>query len=235
MANNVFQVKRTSVSGRTPNTTNSGNTQYINAGELALNMTDQIVYTSDGNTLITVGSNTVNQRVTGNLTVNAIIANGSLGNPGYVLTTNGSTVHWASAGDVSSTNTDAQYTWTNTQTFTNTITFNGNVVVNTNLTVNTIIANGSVGSNGNILISNGTSVYWGNGGFSNGQSISVNNFVITGSFTANGTTGATNQILASNGSAVYWSNNFIVTYFDYGSIIDAPINILAPIDYGGLV
>ena len=72
MANNVFQVKRTSVAGRTPNTTSfyATNSQYIAAGELALNMTDQILYTSDGTNLISVGANIANQRITNSLTLN---------------------------------------------------------------------------------------------------------------------------------------------------------------------
>ena len=43
MANNKLQIKRTTVSGRTPNTTNSGNSQYISTGELALNLADATV------------------------------------------------------------------------------------------------------------------------------------------------------------------------------------------------
>lgn len=75
-------------------------------------------------------------------------------------------------------------------------------------------ANGGLGTDGQTLTSNGSSVYWATGaggGFSNGQSISVNNFVITGSFTANSSTGTNGQILVSNGSAVYWANNNINT------------------------
>ena len=100
MANNVFQVKRTTVSGRTPNTTGSyaTNTQYIAAGEFALNMTDGILYSSNGSTVITVGANLVNQNITGNLTVKAIIANSSLGTAGQVLTTNSTGVYWSSVG-----------------------------------------------------------------------------------------------------------------------------------------
>ena len=96
MANNVFQVKRTTVSGRTPNTTGSyvTNTQYIAAGEFALNMADGILYSSNGSSVITVGSNLVNQRITGNLTVKAIIANSSLGLAGQVLFTNSTGVYW---------------------------------------------------------------------------------------------------------------------------------------------
>lgn len=75
MANNKIQVKRTSVSGRTANVTSSGNSQFIDAGEFALNMTDGILYTSNGSTLITVGSNLVNQNITGTLEVNSISSN----------------------------------------------------------------------------------------------------------------------------------------------------------------
>jgi hypothetical protein len=103
MANNIVQVKRTSVAGRTPNTTNSGNSQYINAGELALNMPDSILYTSNGTALITVGANVVNQNITGNLTVKAIIANSTLGTAGQVLTTNSTGVYWSTVSSGSGT------------------------------------------------------------------------------------------------------------------------------------
>lgn len=95
MANNRIQIKRTSIAGRTANVTNSGNSQYIAAGELALNMPDGILYTSNGSALITVGANQVNQNINGNLTVKAIIANGSIGTAGQTLTSNGSSVYWA--------------------------------------------------------------------------------------------------------------------------------------------
>lgn len=54
---NKFQVKRTTVSGRTPNTTNAANTQYIDAGELALNLTDKKMFSSNGSALFEVGAN----------------------------------------------------------------------------------------------------------------------------------------------------------------------------------
>lgn len=98
MADNRIQIKRTAVAGRTANTTDSGNSQYITAGEFALNMPDGILYTSNGSALITVGSNLVNQNITGNLTVKAIIANGSIGTAGQVLTTNTTGVYWSSVG-----------------------------------------------------------------------------------------------------------------------------------------
>jgi hypothetical protein len=70
LANNKIQVKRTNVSSRTANVSNPANAQYIDAGELALNMADGILYTSNGSSLITVGANQVNQRITNSLTIN---------------------------------------------------------------------------------------------------------------------------------------------------------------------
>ncbi len=102
-------------------------------------------------------------------------------------------------------NTAAQFTWTNTHTFAALVL--GNTTVNTAYGVSTITINGVFGTNGQILSSNGTSIYWANasGGFTNGQSISVNNFVINGSFTSNGTSGNTGQYLTSNGTSTYWA------------------------------
>lgn len=72
-----------------------------------------------------------------------------------------------------------------------------------------IIANGTSGSAGQVLTTNGTSAYWSTlsaGGFTNGQSISVNNFVVTGAFSANNANGVAGQILFSNGTGVYWAD-----------------------------
>ena len=96
MANNKIYVKRTSTSGRTPNTTNSGNSQYINAGELALNLTDGILYSSNGSSLIEVGANNTNVNVSGTLTTYALKAGGSIGSAGQILVSNGSSINWES-------------------------------------------------------------------------------------------------------------------------------------------
>ena len=103
MANNKIQVKRTSTAGRTPNTTNAGNSQYIAAGELALNMTDKTFFTSDGTNLIYVGANTVDQNISNTLTVKAISANGSNGSAGQVLTTNSTGTYWSTVSSGSGT------------------------------------------------------------------------------------------------------------------------------------
>lgn len=169
MANNIVQVKRTSVSGRTPNTTGSyaTNSQYISAGELALNMSDGILYSSNGSAVITIGANNRNVNVSGNLTINAIIANGSIGSSGQVLTTNGSSTYWASISSNATVNTAAQYNWTNTHTF------------NANVTLNGIIANGSVGTADQTLFSNGSTTFWANNNATIGYTIDGGGSVIT--------------------------------------------------------
>jgi hypothetical protein len=155
MANNLIQIKRTSVPGRAANTST-----LTNPGELALNMADGILYSTNGSVVFEIGANNTNAEVTGNLTVNVIIANGSSGTPGQVLTTNSSGVYWST-------------------------------------------------------VTSG-------GGFSNGQSISVNDFEVTGSFTASGNTGNPGQVLTSSGSGVYW--NDVLGAFpvgDYGDLSGA--------------
>ena len=153
MANNRIQVKRTSTTGRTANVTNSGNTQYIAAGELALNMTDGILYSSNGSALIEIGANNTNVNISNTLTIKSVSANGSNGTTGQLLTSNGTTTYWSSPG-AASVNVAAQYTWTNTQTFTNTITFTSQVntatlLVSTNTstfgTAAYVVSNGNVG------------------------------------------------------------------------------------------
>ena len=91
-----------------------------------------------------------------------------------------------------------------------TINLNANLVISSTseLVFNSnagIHANGSFGTAGQTLTSNGSAVYWSTSGFSNGQSISVNNFTVTGTFTSNGTAGNTGQYLTSNGTATYWA------------------------------
>ena len=163
MANNKIQVKRTNVAGRTANVTNSGNTQFIDAGEFALNMADGILYTSNGSALITVGANQVNQRITNSLTFD---------NDRNLLfrTVNTS----ASVGFRQQNDDNFVFYSTNTaygqravwSIFANSITsafsisvptvFNANI----NLGQVALIANNNSGSAGQVLTTNGTSTYW---------------------------------------------------------------------------
>ena len=146
MANNKIQVKRTTVSGRQPNTTGSyaTNSQYIAAGEFALNMADGILFTSNGSSVIPVGANNVNINVTGNATIKAVIANGSIGTANQILTSNGSTVYWAdpaAGGSANSTGGSGAIQYYNGTTFgsSSNLLFSGTTVTVGNTSVNTTV------------------------------------------------------------------------------------------------
>lgn len=176
-----FQIKRTSVSGRTPNTADPANTSYISAGELALNLTDKKLYSSNGTVAFEVGANLTDINISnlatfGNSSVNTtinsssivvtkIVANGSQGSTGDVLFSDGTAAYWSPSGALT-TNVYATFVWANDHTFSQLVTF-GNSTVNTlinstAIAVVKIIANNVLGSNGQILYSNGSSVYWAN-------------------------------------------------------------------------
>lgn len=166
MANNVFQVKRTSTTGRTPNTTGSyaTNSQYIAAGEFALNMVDGVLYTSNGSALITVGANLVNQRITNSISIDnnkslrfqTVNASAYVGirqqsDDNFVLyTTNtayGERAVWSIFGNSVTSNIS----------FSVPAHFNANIGIATGAA---LYANGGPGSAGQVLTSNGAAVYW---------------------------------------------------------------------------
>jgi hypothetical protein len=144
-----------------------------------------------------------------NASLSSVVANGSIGSNGQLLTSNGTGVYWSSPG-AASVNVAAQYTWTNTQTFSNTITFNGSILGSTinaasytvgtafianstQLTINAVAvsANGTTGTSGQVLTSNGTGAYWSNtsGNLPVIQSYTgdgtTNTFTVTGGYIAN--------------------------------------------------
>jgi hypothetical protein len=104
-----IQIKRSSVTGVTPGVGD------ISPGELAMNTTDKKLFSSNGSLVFELGSNLTNLTVSANLTVNAIIANGSIGVSGQVLSSNGSGVYWANTATgggggatLTANNTDSQ-------------------------------------------------------------------------------------------------------------------------------
>lgn len=113
MANTVIQVKRTSVASR------RANTSTITTGELGLNITDGIMFSSNGSTIFEIGANVTNQSVTGNATISGgIIANGGLGTAGQVLYSNGTSIYWSNAasGGGASSRVYEAFTSANNQT-----------------------------------------------------------------------------------------------------------------------
>tara|TARA_R110000868_G_scaffold111104_3_gene300244 strand:- start:234 stop:851 length:618 start_codon:yes stop_codon:yes gene_type:complete len=62
---NRFQIKRTATTGLLPNVSNSSNTTYIAAGELAINLTDRKLLSSNGSATFEVGANLASISVSG--------------------------------------------------------------------------------------------------------------------------------------------------------------------------
>ena len=133
-----LQIKRTSVSGRTPNTSDPANTSFIATGELALNLTDKKLFSSNGTAYFEVGSNlqsiTTESITVGNNATNTF-ANSTTLRVGDNIVLNDSNI---SVGN-SSINSS---------------------LTSTTLNVKSITANGSLGQAGDVLFSNSTGIYW---------------------------------------------------------------------------
>jgi len=211
MANNRIQVKRTSTTGRTANTTDIANTQYIAAGELALNMTDGILYSSNGSALITVGANLVNQRITNSLTLDN-------DKNIYFRTVNTS----ASVGFRQQNDDNFVFYSTNTaygqravwSIFANSITSSFDIAVP--LKINSALtANGTTGTAGQVLTSNGTATYWssaGGGGSGTVTSVATGNGMTGGPITTTGTVSVlANTGIVANATGVFVNAAYIAT------------------------
>lgn len=112
-----FQVKRSSVSGVRPTTSD------IQPGELAVNIHDGILFSANSTAVFEAGANLTSIAI-GNSTVRftvntshvsisnstALVANGSNGTSGQVLTSNGTGVYWAAAGGGGSEIVSQQFT-----------------------------------------------------------------------------------------------------------------------------
>lgn len=147
---------------------------------------------------------------------NGVIANGSLGTTGQVLTSNGSvgSPYWSTLTGV---NTAATYSWTNVHTFSNTLTITG---AGGRLFLDgvPITANGSNGTSGQVLASNGSagSPYWIT--VSNGTVTQVNTGVgLTGGpVSTNGTISVNpNTGIVANSTGVFVSNTYVNTSADF--------------------
>ena len=135
MANTVFKLRRSSVAGKVPNTST------VAIGELAINLTDKKLFSSDGSLVFEIGANLTDLQVSNNITTSninvtdtalfqnvavfhdvamlgAVSANNSNGASGLVLTSNGSGVYWAPAGGSATGPVRQQFTGDgNTTTF----------------------------------------------------------------------------------------------------------------------
>jgi len=109
MSKTKLQIKRTSVTGRLPNTSDPANTSYIDAGELAINLTDEKVFSSNGTLVFEVGANLTNLTVSSNASLKAIVANGNIGTNNQVLVSNGTGIYWSSVAGGGDTLTEVEW------------------------------------------------------------------------------------------------------------------------------
>lgn len=190
MANNRIILKRTSTSGRTPNTTGSyaTNSQYIDAGELALNMADGILYSSNGSAAITVGANLVDQRITNSLTfdndknlywktvnTSAVIGFRQQNDDNFVFYSTNTAYGARPVFAIYANSVNSAFN------ILTPVTFNGNVTQ--------LPANGTTGSVGQVLTANGSGgVYWSSvGGTGTVTSVGSANGIAGGPITGTGT------------------------------------------------
>jgi len=185
MANTTIQLKRSSVAGKQPNTTT------LSIGELAINITDKKLYSSDGTNIFEPAGNVSTINITG-----GIKANGSLGTAGQVLASNGSSIYWTT--DQTSGNVVANAITTSTLAA-NAIAITSGTLTVGNSTVNTDIGNNyiSVGNTlsyaniySNRIIIGNTSVFSSVNSYyiksyANGDITSSNGVTISGNFLQN--------------------------------------------------
>ena len=101
--------------------------------------------------LVANSTSAIDKVIVANLVPTVLWANGAAGNNSTFLSANSTGgVYWEVTSSIT-TNADAQYTWTNTQTFQNTISFNGSILANT---VNAVTY--TVGSS---VVANSSGVY----------------------------------------------------------------------------
>jgi hypothetical protein len=129
MADNKILIKRTNIPGRVPNTTNSSNSMYIAAGEFALNMADKQLYTSNGSSLITIGSSPTTLTLADSLRIGLIETNLLLINSTAVFTGNVTSNTLVGTGSISVQNT------TSNSTISPTTIYVGNNIANISLDV----------------------------------------------------------------------------------------------------
>jgi len=153
LANTTFKLRRPSVAGKAPNTSS------LSIGELAINLTDRKLYSSDGSNIFETGSNLTSLSVfsdvsvgnsanntvinSSSISVKSIIANGGIGTANQVLASNGTGVYWKDAsGSVAGSNTQIQFNDSGTANAISSFTFDkSNTVVSVgNSTINSTVS-----------------------------------------------------------------------------------------------
>ena len=154
--------------------------------------------------LVANTSGGINRIFAANVELGKLIANGSVGQPGYVLTSAGSSAnaYWQAVSAIG-VNPSSQYAWTNTQIFTNTISFSqesGKSILAVSINAFSYTTGIGFGSANGGAIINSTAIALGNG--------SINGIITANSTVAYFTGDAYNSYKLANVAAVDYVNTY---------------------------
>lgn len=203
MANTRFQLKRSTISGVIPTTSD------IATAELGINVADRKLFSSNGSAVFEVGSNLTSIAVgntTAIQTINStgIYVNGTVNATSYTIGT--STI----------ANSTGVYTGVVNGS---SISVGPSFIANTTrLVIDTTIglqANGGIGTAGQVLTSNATTVYWSTPTTGTVTSVATNNGLTGGPITSTGTI----SVLANNGITANSTGTFVTQ--GTGTVVNA--------------
>ena len=164
----TIKIKRSSVAAKVPTTAD------INSGELALNITDRKLYSSNGTTVFEIGTHKLSVSNAAATYQTKAIERSALANTNLAitnvktgLTSTNTALRTLISDRLQVANAATLYTTKSNPTTSGLLAHTGRATISTNLNVsgNTVIgklvANGSLGTSGYVLKSNGSTVYWG--------------------------------------------------------------------------
>jgi len=167
MSNTKFQFKRTTVSGRLPNTTISANTSYIDAGEFAINLADGKVVSSNGTVTFEVGANLSSLNVAssiavGGATINSTIYSATANNANNLGGTSLATLQSQITGNAATAYTNAtSYVTTGGYTVSGIVNYSGNVILTSGNGTNQLLL-GTINATSIGMLANSTVLTTGN-------------------------------------------------------------------------
>ena len=163
----TIKIKRSSVAAKVPTTAD------INSGELALNITDRKLYSSNGTTVFEIGTHKLSVSNAAAIYQTKAIERAALANTNLAitnvktgLTSTNTALRTLISDRLQVANAVALYTTKSNPTTSGLLAHTGRATISTNLTVsgNTtisgLIANGVLGTSNYVLRTNGTSTYW---------------------------------------------------------------------------
>ena len=199
MANTVFKLRRSSVAGKKPTTSD------IAIGEQAINLTDRILYSSDGTNVWEIGANNTIVNVTNSITV----ATNSITNSSGIFTNSINSASFKVGSAAFIANTSGVYTNNNIN-----ISYNDRGITFTPLAGGANVGFRQQSDDNFVFYSTNTTngqraifnVY-ANTISGQGSAFRINVPLDIGSnpIYSNGSIGTNGQILTSNGSATYWA------------------------------